>query len=318
MPSVSILIPTYNRPMQLAQAVKSVRNTLDNVESIIIGDNSDKQGIADQNIMTAKEYKCKYLPLYQHACNLYKVHICMLSETNSRHVLILNDDDILVNSRLHTLAQKIVTTQNSVVSFNLVDKNYSKLLYKEQMFQTSSVDDVPLFWDGQFQIGATYYNRKCLLDSMNEWYNPHNILDFQFDECVTLLCIDKQRKYIHLPFTGSIIDKSNSMSISKTWSIFACRRYIDDIASKLKIRFTTCEQWKQIQLRELNDLCGGNLSFDDVFSNDSLMAVEQYIADNLEKLPLSIIIQNASQKLQNIFEKIYKDKGIDVHIRHTI
>lgn len=302
MPMISILIPTHNRTTQLQRAIQSVRNSFNSID-IIVGDNSSSQSMIEQNIALSKKYNCTYLDLYQYEANIYKVYLCLLEASNASHVLILEDDDILVNPKIHILAQNMAVSQNCIVSFNTIDEKSNRLLHKDRLFQTNIINQLPIFWNGQFQMGVAYYNKKYLIDAINYWCKPDNILDFSNDECLALLCMAKQKKYVHLPFLGSVIDKSESISHSKEWSIFACRKYIDIISHVLGIDQCTIEKWKQIQLRELIELCKKDLAFNDVFANSNLIDVENYIISQLNNTPLPIIRQNATQLLYNIFKK---------------
>lgn len=303
MAMISILIPTHNRTAQLQRAIQSVRDAFTDID-IIVGDNSSIQSAIEQNIVISKKYNCKYLALHQYEANIYKVYLCLLEASNASHVLILEDDDILVNPKTHILAQNMAMSQNCIVSFNAIDEKSNRLLYKDRLFQTTTLSQLPIFWNGQFQMGVAYYNKKCLIDAINEWCKPDNTLDFSNDECLVLLCMAKQKKYAHLPFVGSVIDKTESISHSKEWSIFACRKYIDTISHMLGIDQHVIEKWKQIQLRELVELCGKDLAFDDVFANSSLMDVEKYIVSQLDSVPLPIVRQNATQLLQNILKNV--------------
>lgn len=297
--NVSILIPTHNRANKLERAIKSVRALFNDIE-IIIGDNSSILDQQQKNYYTSKKYNCKYLDLLKYEADIYYVYLCMLIAAKTPYVFILEDDDILINLNVHLLAQKIISKHNCVVSFNIIDNHQNKLLYSNRMFKTTSIDDIPIFWNGQYQMGVSYYNRQCLIHAINVWCNPSNILNFSNDECLTLLCINQMKKYIHIPFIGSIIDKTDSISISKEWSIFACRQYIDIISDILHINKNTVERWKQIQLKELSDLCGTNVCYDDVYNNYKLMDVEKYIVTQLKYKKLSIIRQEATILLQNI------------------
>ena len=98
MAMVSILIPTHNRTAQLQRAIQSVRDAFTNID-IIVGDNSSIQSAIEQNIVISKKYNCKYLALHQYEANIYKVYLCLLEASNASHVLILEDDDILVNPK---------------------------------------------------------------------------------------------------------------------------------------------------------------------------------------------------------------------------
>ena len=300
--AISILIPAHNRSIQLSRAVQSVRKLFSNIE-IFIGDNSSDAHAIEQNIAISRQYKCKYLSLYQYEANIYKVYLCLLEASSTSHILILEDDDMLVNKKTHALAQQIAIAQNSVVSFNIIDTTHVKLLYSNKMLQTSEIDRIPLFWNGQFQMGTTYFNRQALINAIQYWCKPDNILDFSNDECLTLLCIKQQKKYVHLPFVGSIIDKSFSISLSKEWSIFSCRKYIDVISQILNIDHSIVQKWKQIQLKELAELREMPIQYEDVFNNSRLTDVEKYIIGNLNTMPLPIIRQNATKMLYNILNQ---------------
>ena len=75
----------------------------------------------------------------------------MLNEAKSKIILPLDDDDILVNSRLHHLAFMIAMKNNALVTFNACHyENNEPLLNINRYVDTNEMNELPILWNGQF------------------------------------------------------------------------------------------------------------------------------------------------------------------------
>lgn len=72
----------------------------------------------------------------------------MLKHVKTPYVLPLDDDDILINSKLHKLALSIMLKHNAFVSFNTIQTNNIEILNKKRFFYTTDLNVIPTFWDG--------------------------------------------------------------------------------------------------------------------------------------------------------------------------
>lgn len=104
---ISILIPTYNRPKFLVQAIEScLDHEEDNIE-IIIGDDSDIKNI---KLIENIELPINYRVFYNHhfpALKQNKNVDSLIQRANGDYSLILHDDDYLLPKGLSKLIEKL-------------------------------------------------------------------------------------------------------------------------------------------------------------------------------------------------------------------
>jgi glycosyltransferase involved in cell wall biosynthesis len=92
-PLVSVLIPTYNRPDYLRQALESaVRQSYENIE-ILVGDNSASSQMAEDVVRSFNDPRIRYI---SHGRNVGMVlnNISLIRESVGKYIAILHDDDI--------------------------------------------------------------------------------------------------------------------------------------------------------------------------------------------------------------------------------
>lgn len=91
---VSVIIPTYNRPQYLPQAVESVFcQTYPNIEIIIIDDGSEENGAATREAL--RPYLSQVTYVYQPNCGIGGAVNRGLELASGEYIQHLDDDDIL-------------------------------------------------------------------------------------------------------------------------------------------------------------------------------------------------------------------------------
>lgn len=274
---LTIVVPTHSRPHLLNDALSSARKMFRDGVDIIVGGNSLE--FQQQNIDISNKYDCRYLDLSEYEANIPQIYLHMLNEAKSKIILPLDDDDILVNSRLHHLAFMIAMKNNALVTFNACHyENNEPLLNINRYVDTNEMNELPILWNGQFQTGLMYYDRKTLIDAIERWKTKINVFDVSHDECWAMICMNIQKRYIHIPKIGLLVRKNESQSMMKQLAIFSSRHYIDEMTSMLNLSDDVKNKWKSIQLKELGQICGQRLDEDHVFSNDRYDAIEKYIS----------------------------------------
>lgn len=301
MTSIAVVIPTHNRPQYLSRALQSVYSIFDGID-IVVGDNSNSQ-YQNENKSIASIFNCTYLDLSSHEANLPYVYKQMLKSTIADYVLPLDDDDVLGNKKLHQLASSVINTKKCLVSFNTMQiENHTSLLHSRNLVEIDDLNKLPLFWNGQFQTGAMYYNRLDLLSAIEQWETASNIFDLSHDECWALICMNACKKCIHLPFVGLHAQRCQSGSTSKELALFSSRDYIDRMSSMLNLSYSTRQQWKAIQLRELRQICQSeNLTYADVFDNKKLSIVDNFIANSSKDANCYSLKQTVISMLKEIY-----------------
>ena len=107
--SLTILIPTFNRPRELSRLLDSFSTLKPNMVSIIIGDNSNNN--ETKNVV--KEYKEKLncnIDYYHHKNNLgFDGNIFFLaSKPKSSYAWFVGDDDIFVNGAIDIILENLL------------------------------------------------------------------------------------------------------------------------------------------------------------------------------------------------------------------
>lgn len=275
---LTIVVPTHSRPDLLDNALSSARQIFNDIQIIVGGNSSEFQ---QQNKNVSQKYSCKYLNLVEYEANIPQIYLNMLYETKSQFILPLDDDDILINKRLHYLAIKMAIKNNALVSFNTCQyENKQHLLYINRYIDINNINKLPLLWNGQFQTGSAYYNREILIEAIKKWKTPTNVLDMSHDECWAMICAYIQKRYIHIPSIGLMVRKNISQSMIKNFAIFSSRSYIDDMANMLHLDDITRNKWKSIQLRELSDICNYKPNMSNVLLQYKYNKIEKIISSH--------------------------------------
>jgi len=100
-PEVSVIVPTYNRPGLLSEALKSIANqTFTNYEVIVINDGgSDVSNVITESSMASK---VNYISLGENHERSF-VRNCGLKIARGKYIAYLDDDDIYYPDHLQTL-----------------------------------------------------------------------------------------------------------------------------------------------------------------------------------------------------------------------
>ncbi len=112
-PLISVIIPTYNRPTMLREAIASVLNqTYQHIEIVVINDGGDDvQSVIDS-------FNCNdqiiYLPLAEH-CERSMARNKGIRASHGEYIAYLDDDDIYYPEHLSTLIRTVIDRDVSVV-----------------------------------------------------------------------------------------------------------------------------------------------------------------------------------------------------------
>lgn len=303
MANITVVIPTHNRSNLLNRAIQSIQSIFDDA-TVIIGDNSNIQYQAENQHIADQYRNCKYLDLSQYEANLPKVYKCMLSAATTEYVLPLDDDDVLVNKKTHSLALKIIAQKKCLVSFNTIEiESHASLLNANRFVEITDIDKLPLFWNGQFQTGAMYYNRKDLLMAIDKWQTSSNVFDLSHDECWAMLCMAQCRKCCHIPAVGLQVQRCFSGSMARHLALFSSRDYIDKMADMLSLSYETRQKWKTIQIRELKQICQNeNLKYNDVFENKNAFIIDDFISTHCQDMDYNSLKASIIRMLKDIYD----------------
>ena len=98
---VSVIIPTYNRPSYLQQAVESVlRQTYPNIEIIVVDDGSDSEGAATKRVLLPYLTLPNLTYIYQHRRGVTRAVNRGLTLSQGEYIQRLDDDDRLLPEKI--------------------------------------------------------------------------------------------------------------------------------------------------------------------------------------------------------------------------
>jgi glycosyltransferase involved in cell wall biosynthesis len=103
-PLVSVIIPTYNRPLQLGELLESLsRQTYDNLEIIIVNDAGDP---VDE---VASRYSELRVTILNQTVNQRHVHARnrALEVVSGEYILLCDDDDLLLPSHIERMVEEL-------------------------------------------------------------------------------------------------------------------------------------------------------------------------------------------------------------------
>lgn len=109
---VSVIIPTYNRPQSLLDAIQSVLNqTYDNFEIIVVNDAGED---VESKVRSFKDKRIKYI-VHEKNKGLAGARNTGLNYAKGKYVSFLDDDDIFYENHLEVLFEKINNSELKVV-----------------------------------------------------------------------------------------------------------------------------------------------------------------------------------------------------------
>jgi len=163
-PLVSIIIPTFNRPEDLCNAIYSVLNqTYKNFEIIIINDNGCD---VSKIIKTFKDGRIKY---YQHVTNkgLAATRNTGINQSKGKYIAYLDDDDEYYPNHIETLVRLLESSQ-SKIAYTDADKciyelkNGNIYLKKKFVEHSEDFDQTRLLFQNYIPVLCLMHEKSCL------------------------------------------------------------------------------------------------------------------------------------------------------------
>ena len=122
-PQISVIIPTYNRPKLLKEALLSLKNqTFKDFETIVVNDGGDKT--AEKIIKEVKLPKIRYY-YTSHRGPTYALNRG-LEMARGKYIAFLDDDDIFYPKHLELLYQRLEQEKSPAIAYSNVKINYYK------------------------------------------------------------------------------------------------------------------------------------------------------------------------------------------------
>ncbi|OHB79352.1 MAG: hypothetical protein A2Z25_15815 [Planctomycetes bacterium RBG_16_55_9] len=172
-PVVSVLIPTFNRPQYLHQAVASVlRQSYKHLQIIVINDG----GVNIGNIVSA--FRDPRLMLIDRKENLGKAHSLneALDRADGKYVAYLDDDDLYYPHHIETLVSALEYETDCRVAYSDFYKAYCRVSLDGSRQVLSKVVEVSRDFDRFFMLHFNHVLHVCLMHRRDliERTGPYN------------------------------------------------------------------------------------------------------------------------------------------------
>jgi glycosyltransferase involved in cell wall biosynthesis len=215
LPLVSVIIPTYNRPDQLLDAIRSVQGqTYANIEIIVVNDCGTEVG----NIVASMNRK-KNITYYRHAVNsgLGAARNTAIKLSKGTYITYLDDDDIFYPNHVETLVSFLANSGHKVAYTNAVrayqvKQNGKYVTTRKELAYTNEFDNDVILLTNLIPVLSVMHEKSCIDD-----VGP-------FDEALTTLedwelWIRMSRKYefVHIPeITSEVTWRTDGTTMSSS------------------------------------------------------------------------------------------------------
>jgi glycosyltransferase involved in cell wall biosynthesis len=172
-PVVSVIIPTYNRPQYLHQAMASVlRQSYRHLQIIVINDG----GVDISNIVNS--FRDPRLILIDRRENLGKAHSLneALDRADGKYVAYLDDDDLYYPNHIETLVNTLEHQTDCRIAYSDFYKAYCRVLPDGRRQALSKVVKVSRDFDRFFMLYFNHVLHVCLMHCRDliERTGPYN------------------------------------------------------------------------------------------------------------------------------------------------
>lgn len=241
-PLVSLIIPTYNRPDPLADALDSIaKQTFKNIEVIVVNDG----GCNVQNVIdaAAENIDIKYI-CHQKNKGLPAARNTGVRKARGKYITYLDDDDILYPAHIHTLVDFLETTEYRVAyadAYRVLQEKrggdyitLSKEIYYSQDFNRD------YFLVASYIAVQTIMHEKACLEKtgyFDESLTTHEDLDMW-------IRLSHNYEFAHIPeVTSEFKEKNDGISVTSSDKL---RRL-----TNLELLYKRYDKWASPQIRYL-------------------------------------------------------------------
>lgn len=204
---VSVIMPTYKRPLFLKRAINSIlAQEYHNVEVVVVDDNNDGDPYREETEVVMNSFTSDERVIYiKHHTNSNgsAARNTGISNAKGEYITFLDDDDYFLPGRI-MMSVAFLNKSTPDIGGCCVNyiKKFKKLIYKKSDYESISSDCGNLL-DGSIDYGAgsTLMLKKSVLDQVkgfNTTYKCHQ--DWEF-----LIRILRTYKIVNLPYIGVVI-----------------------------------------------------------------------------------------------------------------
>ena len=204
---VSVIVPTYKRPLFLKRAINSVLcQNYDNIEILVVDDNNDGDQYRKETEKVMAEYSGNAKVIYlKHKINSNgsAARNTGLQNASGDYIAFLDDDDFFLNERIKSSVSFLDSSSSDIggCCVNYI-KKYKSLIYKRSEYDCVSSDCGNLLAGNvDYGAGSTLMIKRCVLDDVKGYdttFRRHQ--DWEF-----LIRVFRNYKIVNLPILGVVI-----------------------------------------------------------------------------------------------------------------
>lgn len=204
---VSVIIPTYKRPLFLSRAINSVLSqSYSNVEILVVDDNNngDEYRKETENVMKVFENNPKVIYLkHEVNSNGSAARNTGIGRAKGDYIVFLDDDDFFFPERIEKSLNFLEASSPEVggCCVNYV-KKYKRLIYKKSAYNCISEDCGDLLSGNiDYGAGSTLMLKRCVIDDIGGFdtsFKRHQ--DWEF-----LIRVFRKYKIAFIPYLGVVI-----------------------------------------------------------------------------------------------------------------
>jgi glycosyltransferase involved in cell wall biosynthesis len=261
---LSILIPTYNRPKEAIEALKSCLDFVAGEIEVLIGDDSE---LNQEDLFKSVKLPSNYSLRYYHRWSPLKQNrnvADLILKANGKYSLILHDDDYLLGGAL----EKMITQAESSLNTNVIyygkqilindnnemifDNNLNQDYFRTNEYCGLQKDNVMMALLQQVPSNSflfpTVIGKKI---GYRDYEEVGDACDFDF--IIRLVLIGNSKLFFINDEMSGYRLSNQSVSKSKNYnSIFFKYKIINE----LNLQFNNPLVYKKLIIKDLNILCG--------------------------------------------------------------
>ncbi len=174
-PLVSVLVPTFNRPVYLHQALGSIlRQSYRNLQIIVVNDGGED---VSELVKSLNDDRLEFINRRENRGKAFSLNQA-LNQADGKYIAYLDDDDIYYPEHIETLVQALETQTGCQVAYSDFYKVYCRITPNKNRQVLSKVVDVSRDFDRFFMLYFNHVLHVCLMhrrDLLEKtgYYNDH-------------------------------------------------------------------------------------------------------------------------------------------------
>ena len=241
-PFVSLIIPTYNRPDSLAEALDSIaKQTFKNIEVIVVNDG----GCEVQNVIeaAAENIDIKYI-CHQKNKGLPATRNTGIRKAQGKYITYLDDDDILYPTHIQTLVDFLEATEYQVAyadAYRVLQekRDGAYITLAKEIYYSQDFNRDYFLVASYIAVQTIMHEKDCLEKTgyFDESLTTHEDLDMW-------IRLSHNYEFAHIPkVTSEFKEKNDGISVTSSDKL---RRL-----TNLELLYKRYDKWASPQIRYL-------------------------------------------------------------------